>query len=283
MHLVPGRLEAIPTYRYVRCLDCRLARIASMPTAEELEAIYGAPAYHRIEGVAGRLLDRIMPLYYSLTRPLPRGSGKRLLDIGASSGLFLDYARSRGWEIDGTEVSNEARSLAWTERRLRISPEEALESWEDARFDRISMFHVLEHVASPRRLLERTSRLLRHGGRMTIQIPVLDSLEFDLFGAETVWIGAPQHIHMFTEATFGQLATRSRLRVTNVRGDWISPHLFSWSLLFALERRIGFATGMGVKKLAALLAIPLGLPINAFACALGRSAFKTFTLARADA
>ena len=97
-------------YDLVACRQCGLAFVANPPGAEEIAALYNTEDYHgelidpahesfmRMRGVAKQHMR-------FLQRSVSNPAGLKLLDIGCSSGLFLDEARSAGFAVHGAELS----------------------------------------------------------------------------------------------------------------------------------------------------------------------------------
>ena len=134
------------------CGSCTLQYAEAAPGTAELPALYGeryfngAPAgypdYLRDEPVhrrrAGRYLD-------ALARLVPAPG--RLLDVGCATGFFLDEARSRGWRVVGSEVSEWAAASA----RDRLALDVRTGPFPDAlppgeRLDVVTFFNVLEQL-----------------------------------------------------------------------------------------------------------------------------------------
>jgi ubiquinone/menaquinone biosynthesis C-methylase UbiE len=100
-------------------------------------------------------------------------TGGSLLDVGAGIGTFLGLARDRaGWRVSGTEVSSAAVAIARTRYGLDLLQGQAAElPLPPAAFSTVTLWHVLEHVPSPSRLLEVCRAALAPGGRLIIACP----------------------------------------------------------------------------------------------------------------
>jgi SAM-dependent methyltransferase len=71
-------------------------------------------------------------------------------------------------------------------------------------FDAVTLFHVIEHVASPRTLLEQVRGVVKSGGTVLIETPTVDCAWFRL--APRTWRQLiPDHYFFFSEATLGRL------------------------------------------------------------------------------
>ena len=95
-----------------------------------------------------------------------------LLDVGTGIGQFLEVARTSYEAVYGTEVSSVAIHIAKERYGLDVF-QGTLDSidWEGKVFDNISLFHVLEHVHDPKRLLQKCHSLLSDGGTIAVAVP----------------------------------------------------------------------------------------------------------------
>jgi SAM-dependent methyltransferase len=94
-----------------------------------------------------------------------------LLDVGTGIGQFLSFAKQTH-EVDGTEVSVRAIEIARMKYGLRIRRGTVEElDFGDRCFEVITLFHVLEHVREPKKLLLRCRELLSDGGILIVAVP----------------------------------------------------------------------------------------------------------------
>ena len=93
-----------------------------------------------------------------------------LLDVGAGIGEFLSVARPYFTEVIGTEVSSSAISFALRNHELSLH-QGTIESLQLPAVNNLTMFHVLEHVASPKETLARCFQLVKPGGRLFVCVP----------------------------------------------------------------------------------------------------------------
>jgi 2-polyprenyl-3-methyl-5-hydroxy-6-metoxy-1,4-benzoquinol methylase len=92
----------------------------------------------------------------------------RLLDVGCSSGYFLDVARQLGFNAEGVEPGEkavQAARIAGLTVHSGLLEDVALPKQS---FDAITMFEVIEHLKDARGAIQRCNRLLRSGGILVI-------------------------------------------------------------------------------------------------------------------
>jgi len=201
--IAPGR------FRLVRCRACGCIFQHPLPSAAELARYYAddywwsppAPRRAGLRSLVGRLEHAYRTLvardHVSFVERCARRSaaGRALLDIGCGEGLFLHLARRRGFEAHGMDPSARAVELARARYGLDVR-RGAIGSdlWEGRRFDFVTMFHVLEHVADPRAALAYAGRHLREGGSLIVQVPNVRSFQARHFGARWYGLDVPRHV-----------------------------------------------------------------------------------------
>jgi SAM-dependent methyltransferase len=207
-------------WRFVRCAACGHVWLNPRPAVDALGVIYPKEYYAydyegRVHPLArwakSRLDDRKLD---TILRRLPR-SPRTYLDVGCGSGRYLRAMRRReleprdihGLELDAGIVARLA------EEGYSVSATRA----EDAdivpgSIDLATMFHVLEHVDAPDRVMKRVADWLCPGGIVAVETPNLDSLDRRLF-TDSFWGGyhIPRHWHLFTPETLGRLLTTAGL------------------------------------------------------------------------
>jgi SAM-dependent methyltransferase len=247
-------------YRLVRCSQCALVFQDPQPSGADLErAYYHDPAFTEALFGSYRELtlaqaEQKMDLLESLTGPLRPG---RALDVGCSSGAWLEVSARRGWEAIGIEPGAQTARGA-RERgldvRLGTLEEVAPELPEDS-FDLISFWDVLEHVRDPRRELAAALRLLASGGVLALSMPNeagwYPRTTYRLLARRTgVWEypELPVHLYDFNPATISRLLRTSGYRVAGVR---------TWPVPYSYYRGTSLsdpALGGGARRLALRLA-----------------------------
>jgi 2-polyprenyl-3-methyl-5-hydroxy-6-metoxy-1,4-benzoquinol methylase len=101
------------------------------------------------------------------------GSGRRVLDVGCSSGYLSEPLSERDNTLVGIELDASAAHEAerWCERVL-VGDVETMElPFEPASFDVVLCGDVIEHLRDPAAVLARLRPLLVPGGRLVVSTP----------------------------------------------------------------------------------------------------------------
>jgi 2-polyprenyl-3-methyl-5-hydroxy-6-metoxy-1,4-benzoquinol methylase len=133
-----------------------------------------------------------------------------VLDVGCSTGAFLHELLHRfpnDYAVLGADVAGPA--LDYAERRgVPVLRAPLLEhDFGGRRFDAVTMWAVLEHLADPIRFLEKAAAILKPGGHCLVLVPNLRSLAVRLLGPRYRYIMA-DHLNYFSPDTLRRLAAR---------------------------------------------------------------------------
>jgi len=170
-------LEVEGPTRVVRC-RCGLVFVTPQPPRATLEAAYD-PDYYRPWSAQAPLRERIWRERVRKVAALSPPPG-RLLDVGCGDGSFLREAARHGWTVTGTEFSPVGARIARAAGVQVFAGELQEARFPGQAFDVITCWHVIEHVANPRRLLGEMHRLLAPGGVLALATPNLEDRVFRL-------------------------------------------------------------------------------------------------------
>ena len=195
-------------FQVVECKQCRLIQLAPQPSPADLEGYYPrnywftpeASAAGRLEEAYRRLvlLDHVRFVQRALQESQESGP---VLDVGCGGGLFLRMLRDRGFPGIGLDYSLDAARAAWASNAAPATvatlAQAPLPSGSCAA---ITMFHVLEHLFSPRAYLQAAHELLRPDGRLILQVPNAGCWQFLLLGPAWSGVDVPRHLYDFRPA-----------------------------------------------------------------------------------
>jgi len=180
-------------WKIYRCTSCSLGVLDPRPTGEELTALYtreyfvsqydegakpGSPEFKKWLS----LLDHRVQFFK------PKKAKGRLLDIGCGNGYFLALCRSKGYEVQGIDISEWAAKYATETLGLpvRVGQIDDMEL-PGRHFDIITLWHSLEHTRNPRYAIERAKDWLKANGILVIEVPNYEGRDARSYGED--WIG----------------------------------------------------------------------------------------------
>jgi len=130
---------------------------------------------------------------------------KNHLDIGCGTGEFLNACKNAGYNTKGIEPSELARKQAIKNFNLSVSENTNLDQFQENQFNSISMWHVLEHVPSLNKTLEKFNRILSEKGKVIIAVPNHKSWDAEHY--KEFWAGwdVPIHLWHFSKLSIEKL------------------------------------------------------------------------------
>lgn len=162
-----------------------------------------------------------------------KSNGKKLLEIGCGTGVFLAKAREHGFDCAGLELSSYAADFV---RNMGIpvetkSIEEA--NYSENMWDVIVMREVIEHLPHPMESLKTIHRWLKPGGVLFMATGNYDCPERKLRGSDWFYFMPEGHLYYFSNRTMGKYLKKAgfrKIRVTN-QGDKLMEMLLKWGIL----------------------------------------------------
>jgi SAM-dependent methyltransferase len=202
-----GRQEE---YALVRCQACSLVWLSNPPKPSEMHLHY-TDAYHKLISAGGENSpERWKDRKAVLTQYKQSGT---LLDLGCSSGSFLEFMKSESWKLYGIEMSNEGARAAEEQTKAQVFVGDIPDApFPREFFDVITCFDVLEHLYEPRRVMARVGEWLKPGGIFYVLVPNLNSAESRVFGSYWHGLELPRHLFHYSPASLRFLANSAGLR-----------------------------------------------------------------------
>jgi len=141
----------------------------------------------------------------------------RVLDIGSGYGFFRVALRDAGYEDEGLEVSAFARAVARSSYGLETHAETLNAHWHEwtERYDVVTMFDLIEHLADPDELMTQVAAIVRPGGFVGIKTPNIHCPEADVFGPHYHSLKR-EHLGFFSPASLTAMAQRAGFEPANV-------------------------------------------------------------------
>jgi len=228
--------------RYVQCHDCGLVYSNPVPDEQTLKEVAEdwARKHHasreRLEWEKQTAIGEMLfgPRMKIINRY--RRSGK-LLDVGCSTGFFLEYAASHGWEVSGNELAHYTAAMARERLHVEIREGSFLDAGFTGGFDVVTMWDVIEHATEPVKFLTEAFRVLRRGGLLVLTTPNYGSLSRRVLGDKWEAVSPPRHLVVFTPRTLREMVSRAGGRVERIRSVDVNP-LELWAGLTG--RKVGF-------------------------------------------
>jgi 2-polyprenyl-3-methyl-5-hydroxy-6-metoxy-1,4-benzoquinol methylase len=174
----------------------------------------------------------------------------RYLDVGCGIGQTLEFAKKRGWESHGIDISKfvveegkrQGRNILLT--NLEDSP------FEDGYFDILLMSEVIEHFTDPLRELNQARKKLKKGGLLVVDTINIDSFFMKFLGENSSFVEAG-HLTYFNYRTLREMLKKAGFEVVKgYRGLELSlgDYLAIYSTVFRKRTVLGIEMGLSILR-----------------------------------
>jgi SAM-dependent methyltransferase len=243
-------------YRMVRCKTC--GHIYANPIYEQqfVENSYLLQKHDNEFGIDEKLLFRTNQGYAALLADDLRSEDHRRLqlDVGCDTGIFIKATSSLAFRKvvgiePGIDSANEARKIPGIEVMQKLfDPSD----FERGSVDFLSLIHVLDHLAEPRRMLSEIKPLLAQDGLVLAVVHNIDSLIAKVSGENWPVINLV-HFDYFTLKSLRRLFEAENYRVRAIRRT---------TNYFPLSHLIRFAPFLPTGLRSALIQLVTRTPLN---------------------
>ena len=148
--------------------------------------------------------------------------GEHVLEIGFGNGRFLGWAKARGAQVYGTELSEQGKTFA-AAHDVVVLPIDLAQSLDThrARFGVIAAFDVLEHLSfdAIRAMLDHIAALLRTGGYCVVRFPNGQGLLSGLHQS-----GDYTHVSTLSASIMSQFVSGTALKIIRAESSAMPNH-----------------------------------------------------------
>lgn len=198
---------------YVTCNECKMIYLNPVFKDNALEQYYRSN--HQLQGeTVASDFEFYAGLYSKGLNSIEQhlDSAGRILDIGCSTGTFLDIAEKSGWNCHGLELNESeariARGKGHSIQENFISTAKFAEN-----FDAITLWDVFEHIKDGFGFLSEAKRLLRPSGIVFLQSPNRDSLAARVLQVKCNMFDGLEHVNLYGFDSLSKLCERAGFEV----------------------------------------------------------------------
>ena len=217
-----------------QCAVCSLRFTQNVPDESSIGPYYQSADYishtNTSEGLINRMYQRVRKFTLEqkanmvIKRTTEQGN---VLDIGAGIGAFLHAMKEKGWKVTGLEPDQGARERAAQLFGIELQDVSVLHQLEQASFDAITLWHVLEHVHQLHPYIEQLKKLLRPGGKILIAVPNYQSLDSSIYGVYWAAYDVPRHLYHFSPLAMQTLMEQHGLKILEKKRMWFDSFYIS--------------------------------------------------------
>lgn len=203
------------TFNIVSCSACGFKYTNPRPSDDTIGQYYKSEDYVSHTNTKKGLINRLYHAVRSYTLKKKLGliesfvSRGTILDYGCGTGMFLNTCKEADWKSFGFEPDSDARTIASKKGLSVFNTKESLAlELGSAKFDVITLWHVLEHVTDLDDTLSFFKNHLSNKGTLIIAVPNYTS--FDAQHYKEYWAGydVPRHIYHFNLDSVSKLLSK---------------------------------------------------------------------------
>lgn len=215
-----------PKTAIVTCASCGMKYLNPIPQKNERFSIYSKFYFQRetapndVSGYRSYIEDQYIHNYYfsKILKKIKMTRG-HLLEIGCATGFFLNVARSKGFKVEGIEISKFAAEYAQKKFGLKVWQREFKDFTTDQRYDLIVLFQTIEHLDDPLGTMKHAYELLKKGSTVVITTPNQQSLIAKIFGKRWFEYKPTEHFFYFSPNSIKKLLKITGFKKINVSSD----------------------------------------------------------------
>ena len=193
-----------------------------------MEATYERK-YHQLEKQHWWFVGR-RAIIAQLLKKVPKGA--QLLEIGCSSGIFLQLLKQKGYNhVTGIDISKQAIANCKRQRLQSVSVMDGAQTkFKTSQFDVIIASDVLEHIKQDTKALKEWKRILKPNGLLIVFVPAFPLLwsQHDVHN---------QHCRRYTKTTLRQLLSQAGFS-SSLRISYWNTLLFLPTIAIRLLQRL---------------------------------------------
>ncbi len=202
---------------YVKCEDCTMVYLNPVFTDDAL-----TDYYTNNHALQSEIVENDQEFYLSIYNKgldcieKENTNKKKILDIGCSSGVFLDLAKKNEWQTFGVELNQKEAEFA-LQKGHNIYNKLLEDIAFDIKFDTITMWDVFEHLKDGEYYLNLMKNLLTKKGNIFLQIPTSDSLAAKILREKCNMYDGLEHVNLYGVETIKKLANKCGLEVLSIQ------------------------------------------------------------------
>ena len=208
-----------------KCDNCNFCFTIDPPAENKISEYYKSEEYISHSDTSKGLTNRLYHLArkwmlrskYLIVRKYSCKKQGRLLDIGCGTGYFAAYMNAKNWDSIGIEADPDAKKYAEERFGIKVFSLGDIKSFKSSEFNVVSLWHVLEHLSSPKEVIIEINRILGENGVCIIALPNTDSFDANYYKEDWAAWDVPRHLWHFNISSFKRLTKDSGLKLISAR------------------------------------------------------------------
>jgi len=224
-----------------KCYECLLLQtyFQSLLPEKINESTYSSIYLENYEKILSKRLNKNFRKRIKQIDKLVKGG--RILDIGCSTGLFLQTLKQysdNSWESYGIDINKESINKASTKLVGNFYNKSLIEAkFPINYFNCITCFDVLEHDIDLYKTIKIIYEILNVNGIILIQVPNYRSLLASITGNQWDWWCVPDHVYHFELKTIEKILLSNKFKII-YKSTWTYPYIFIENIRGSIKNKI---------------------------------------------
>ena len=217
----------------VKCLNCELVFTNPIFDEEHYTKIYKSSDYQNVVKELGEESHNYRVKRFGMERVeaikrFVRSTNKiKVLDVGCSTGFFVEAAKNNNWEAKGIDLNPSAIKFG-RKRGLDLEQKELKDLPTNFKYDVITLFDVLEHLVDPSNIIENIKKYLSNEGIISLYVPNYDSASRYLMNKDAHFIWPSHHLTYFTIKTISNFLENREFEILEVKTEGLDIFDYIW-------------------------------------------------------
>lgn len=153
-------------------------------------------------------------LLLKLKKHLHNTKQKKLLEVGAAYGFFINIAKSHFNLAIGMEIASEPSRYARENYNIDVRNLDIIEwDFDNIKFDLVCMWDVIEHLHSPNKYLQKLSVNMKKNSIIALTTPDIGSLVARVRKQNWRQIHPPTHVHYFNKKSIETILNNNGFKI----------------------------------------------------------------------
>ena len=153
-------------------------------------------------------------LILKLKKHLQNTKQKKLLEVGAAYGFFINIAKLHFNLAIGTEIASEPSRYARENYNIDVRNLDIIEwDFDNIKFDLVCMWDVTEHLHSPNKYLQKLSVNMKKNSIIALTTPDIGSLVARVRKQNWRQIHPPTHVHYFNKKSIETILNNNGFKI----------------------------------------------------------------------
>lgn len=202
-----------------RCNDCGHIFANLSLSNNELKKIYDTDYFESAEykdykSETLAINKNFNRLLLKVKKHLQNTKQKKLLEVGAAYGFFINIAKLHFNLAIGTEIASEPSRYARENYNIDVRNLDIIEwDFDNIKFDLVCMWDVIEHLHSPNKYLQKLSVNMKKNSIIALTTPDIGSLVARVRKQNWRQIHPPTHVHYFNKKSIETILNNNGFKI----------------------------------------------------------------------